>query len=156
MVLGRGLCQDFMHASFLTALSASAPLTLCHEPGRGSAGAPGPGWEFFGPGSCPLLLCLAWDRSHRVFHMRRTSAGGLRSKSIFSPSHDNRSWLNGLWGLSCILFALTQLTQVELRESHHDGHALTQQTWPLIGRCAQQVQSPPATTAPFPPDVSPK
>ena len=52
--------------------------------------------------------------------------------------------------------ALTQLTQVELREGDRDGHALAQQAWPLIRRCAQQVQPLPATTAPFPPDVSPK
>jgi hypothetical protein len=51
--------------------------------------------------------------------------------------------------------ALSQLTQVELRDGHRDGQALAQQAWPLIGRCAQQLQ-PPAATAPFPPGVSPK
>jgi hypothetical protein len=44
---------------------------------------------------------------------------------------------------------------VEQREGDIDGHALAQQAWPLIGRCAQQAQ-PPAATAPFPPGVSPK
>jgi hypothetical protein len=44
---------------------------------------------------------------------------------------------------------------VELREDHRYGHALAQQAWPLIGRCAQQAQ-PPDVTAPFPPGVSPK
>ena len=59
-------------------------------------------------------------------------------------------------GFELHFVALTELTQVELREGHRDGHALAQQTWPLIGRCAHQVQPPPATTAPFPPGVSPK
>ena len=59
-------------------------------------------------------------------------------------------------GFELHFVALTELTQVELREGHRDGHALAQQTWSLLGRCAQQVQPPPATTAPFPPGVSPK
>ena len=59
-------------------------------------------------------------------------------------------------GFELHFVALTELTKVELREGHRDGHALAQQTWPLIGRCPQQVQPPPATTAPFPPGVSPK
>jgi len=59
-------------------------------------------------------------------------------------------------GFELHFVARSQITQVELREGHHDGHALAQQAWPLIGRCAQQVQPPPATTAPFPPGVSPK
>jgi len=59
-------------------------------------------------------------------------------------------------GFELHFVARSQITQVELREGHRDGHALAQQAWPLIGRCAQQVQPPPATTAPFPPGVSPK
>jgi len=58
-------------------------------------------------------------------------------------------------GFELHFVAQTQNTQVELREGDIDGHALAQQAWPLIGRCAQQVQ-PPAATAPFPPGVSPK
>jgi hypothetical protein len=58
-------------------------------------------------------------------------------------------------GFELHFVALSQLTQVELRDGHRDGQALAQQAWPLIGRCAQQLQ-PPAATAPFPPGVSPK
>jgi len=58
-------------------------------------------------------------------------------------------------GFELYFVARTQLTQVELREGHRDGHALAQQAWPLIGRCAQQAP-PPAASAPFPPGVSPK
>jgi hypothetical protein len=58
-------------------------------------------------------------------------------------------------GFELHFVAQTQNTQVELREGHRDGQALAQQAWPLIGRCAQQVQ-PPAASAPFPPGVSPK
>jgi hypothetical protein len=58
-------------------------------------------------------------------------------------------------GFELYFVARTQLTQVELREGHRDGHALAQQVWPLIGRCAQQG-APPAVSAPFPPGVSPK
>jgi len=58
-------------------------------------------------------------------------------------------------GFELHFVALTQLTQVELREGHRDGHTLAQQAWPLIGRCAQQLQ-PPAATGPFPPGVAPK
>jgi hypothetical protein len=58
-------------------------------------------------------------------------------------------------GFELHFVALTQLTRVELREGHRDGQALAQQAWPLIGRCAQQLQ-PPAPTGLFPPDVAPK
>ena len=57
-------------------------------------------------------------------------------------------------GFELHFVALSQLTQVELREGHRDGQALAQQAWPLIGRCAQQMQ-PPAATG-FPPGIAPK
>jgi len=83
-------------------------------------------------------------------------SGGPDQQEMFLTVTRQSLLAQRIVGFELHFVALTELTQVELRVGHRDGEALALQAWPLIGRCAQQIQPPPATTAPFPPGVSPK
>jgi hypothetical protein len=112
----------------------------------GNFSAPAPALSY-----CVLRGIEAIDTPYEV-HL----SGGPDQQEFFLTVTRQSLLAQRIVGFELHFVALSQLTQVELREGHRDGQALAQQAWPLIGRCAQQVQPPPATTAPFPPGVSPK
>ncbi len=112
----------------------------------GNFSAPAPALSY-----CALRAIEAIDSPYEA-HL----SGGSDQRELFLTVTRHSLLAQRIVGFELHFVALTELTQVELRVGHRDGQALAQQTWPLIGRCAQQVQPPPATTAPFPPGVSPK
>jgi hypothetical protein len=111
----------------------------------GNFAAPAPALAY-----CVLRAIEAIDSPYAVHF-----SGGPNEQEFFLTVTRQSLLAQRIVGFELYFVARTQLTQVELREGHRDGHALAQQAWPLIGRCAQQAPSP-ATSAPFPPGVSPK
>jgi len=112
----------------------------------GNFSAPAPALSY-----CVLRGIEAIESSYEA-HL----SGGPDQQEFFLTVTRQSLLAQRIVGFELHFVALTELTQVELRVGHRDGQALAQQAWPLIGGCAQQVQPPPATTAPFPPGVSPK
>lgn len=111
----------------------------------GSFAAPPPALSY-----CVLRAIEAIDSPYEA-HL----SGGPDEQEFFLTVTRQSLLAQRIVGFELYFVARTQLTQVELREGHRDGHALAQQAWPLIGRCAEQAP-PPAASAPFPPGVSPK
>jgi hypothetical protein len=99
---------------------------------------------------CVLRAIEAIDSPYAVHF-----SGGSNEQEYFLTVTRQSLLAQRIIGFELYFVARTQFTQVELREGDRDGHALAQQAWPLIGRCAQQVP-PPAASAPFPPGISPK
>jgi hypothetical protein len=111
----------------------------------GNFSAPAPTLSY-----CVLRGIEAIDSSYEA-HL----SGGPDQQEFFLTVTRHSLLAQRIVGFELHFVALTQVTQVELREGHRDGQALAQQAWSLIGRCAQQ-QQPPAATGPFPPGVAPK
>jgi hypothetical protein len=111
----------------------------------GNFAAPAPALSY-----CVLRAIEAIDSPYEA-HL----SGGPDEQEFFLTVTRQSLLAQRIVGFELYFVARSQLTQVELREGHRDGHALAQQAWPLIGQCAQQGQ-PPAASAPFPPGVSPK
>lgn len=75
-------------------------------------------------------------------------SGGPEQQEFFLTVTRQSLLAQRIVGFELHFVARTELTQVELREGHRDGHALAQQSWALVGSCAQQA-SPPAASTPF-------
>jgi hypothetical protein len=100
----------------------------------GNFSAPAPALSY-----CVLRGIEAIDSPYEAY-----LSGGPDQQEFFLTVTRQSLLAQRIIGFELHFVALTQLTQVELREGHRDGQALAQQAWPLIGRCAQQLTARPA------------